>query len=200
MRLFDVSFGEGNTKLGSVFTFSLPSFSTCPGASSWCRKHCYSMRYERLRPTCRSAYERNLLLAKNPKRFTKIIIGILLRILSCVRIHVSGDFWSPAYIDAWRQICIAFPQTKFWTYTRSWIIPELLDPLIQLKALPNVELFASTDPTMPLPFPDWRGAFVNTDKRANGLLCRQQEGILSSCLTCGYCFRKKSGNVIFKVH
>jgi len=92
MRLFGITFGEGNIKVGDVFTFSLPSHITCPGASSWCRKYCNAARYEKLRPTCRNAYKLNLMLAKNPKKFTKIVLGILPRILSCMRIHVSGDF------------------------------------------------------------------------------------------------------------
>ena len=200
MRLFSITFGEGNKKLGEVFTFSLPSHTSCPGASSWCKKHCYAARFERLRPTCRNAYERNLIMAKNPQHFTETVIGILPRILPCMRIHVSGDFFSPEYIDSWIEICAAFPQTKFWTYTRSWMVPELLGPLERLRMLPNVELFASTDPTMPLPPTGWRIAFIEKDPRAKGLICPQQEGFLSSCLNCGYCFQKQKGDVIFKVH
>lgn len=200
MHLFGITFGEGNIKVGDVFTFSLPSHITCPGASSWCRKYCNAARYEKLRPKCRSAYKRNLMLAKNPKKFIKIVTGVLPRILSCMRIHVSGDFWSTEYIEAWVQICAAFPQTKFWTYTRSWRVPALRKTLGQLRALPNVEIFASTDPAMPLPPNGWRIAFINSDKRAKGLRCPQQEGQVSSCFACTYCFRKEKGNVIFRFH
>ena len=42
MRLFGVSLGEGNAKVGDVYTFSLPSHATCPGASPWCLEHCYA--------------------------------------------------------------------------------------------------------------------------------------------------------------
>ena len=38
----------GNTKVGRVWTFSLPSFVTCPGASAWCRQHCYAARFEQI--------------------------------------------------------------------------------------------------------------------------------------------------------
>jgi len=200
MHLFGITFGEGNIKLGEVFTFSLPSVITCPGASIWCKKYCYSLSYERLRPTCRSAYEQNLLLAKDPKQFEKIIIGVLPRILPCMRIHVSGDFWSKEYIESWIKICLAFPQTKFWTYTRSWTVPNLVGPLEQLRLLPNIEIFASTDPTMPNPPDEWRAAFIDSDERSKGLRCSQQEELLNSCLECGYCFRKEKGDVIFKVH
>jgi hypothetical protein len=200
MHLFGITFGEGNSKVGEVFTFSLPSKITCPGASSWCRKHCNMSRFEKFRPTCGKAYKRNLSNAKDSQQFTETVIGILPRILDCLRIHVSGDFWSKEYIQSWIRICNAFPQTRFWAYTRSWNVPELLDQLKEFQKLPNVELFASTDPTMPLPSTEWRIAFVDQDKRARGLKCAQQYGKMRSCLDCGYCFRKDKGNVIFKVH
>jgi hypothetical protein len=200
MRLFGVSLGEGNMKVGEVFNFSLPSITTCPGASKWCLKHCYAYRYERLRPACRRAYARNLALTKDIKRFARTMIGIVPRILPCFRIHVSGDFFSRSYLEGWREICSAFPQSQFWAYTRSWTAVGLLAPLEQLKALSNVQLFASTDPTMPLPPEGWRVAFVDTDPRARGILCSKQTEEEDSCLACGYCFRQDTGDVIFRVH
>jgi len=198
MRLFGVSLGERNKKVGEVLNFSLPSIETCPGASSWCLKHCYGRRYEKLRPACLRAYERNLNLAKDTKRFAWTMIGILPRIVPCFRIHVSGDFYSSEYVDAWRQICREFPNVKFWSYTRSWAVKSMTQHLIELRDLPNVELFASTDPTMPLPPKGWRVAFINNDPRANGVKCKHQANLKSSCLECGYCFNRKHGNVIFK--
>ena len=200
MNLLGVSFGEGNMKVGDVFSFSLPSRVTCLGASPWCLKHCYAYRYERLRPSCRRAYRRNLALTRDPEKFVKTMIGVIPRILPCFRIHISGDFYSHFYIEAWERICSEFPQTKFWAYTRSWAVPELLEPLEQLRALPNVALFVSTDPTMPLPPEGWRVAFIESDPRADGMLCTNQNGTQDSCLECGYCFRRDEGNVIFKVH
>ena len=76
MKLLGVSFGEGNMKVGEVFSFSLPSKVTCPGASPWCLKHCYAYRYERLRPSCQKAYKRNLALTKNPDTFVKTISAL----------------------------------------------------------------------------------------------------------------------------
>ena len=114
MQLLGVSFGEGNDKLGAVFTFSLPSKITCPGSSLWCRKKCYGTRYERLREKCRIAYERNLLLTKKPERFSGLMIGVIPRILSSFRIHVSGDFYCPEYIESWIKICSTFPNINFW--------------------------------------------------------------------------------------
>ncbi len=200
MQLFGVSLGEGNAKVGKVYTFSLPSHATCPGASEWCLKHCYAHRYERLRPVCVRAYQRNLILAQRTEKFITVMTGIIPRILTCMRIHVSGDFHSEEYTMAWSRICAAFPQTKFWAYTRSWALPRLYPALEQLRDLPNVELLASTDPTMPLPPEGWRVAFIKTDARANGTLCNEQTQKQDSCLACGYCFQSGKGNVVFLVH
>lgn len=200
MRIFGVMLGEGNSKVGEVLNFSLPSIETCPGASSWCLKHCYGYRFEKLRPSCRKAYERNLALAADTDRFVQTMIGVLPRIAPCFRIHVSGDFFSRKYVDAWTEICRAFPQIRFWSYTRSWVVPKLLSPLRSLKSLDNVHLFASTDPTMPLPPAGWRVAFIERDPRADGMLCSEQTDRKESCLACGYCFNQGSGNVIFRVH
>ena len=97
MQIYGVSLGEGNLKVGNVFTFSLPSNTTCPGASPWCLKHCYAFRYEQIRPGCRQAYERNEALTRDPEKFAQTMIGILPRIMPAFRIHVSGDFYSQPY-------------------------------------------------------------------------------------------------------
>lgn len=84
------------------------------------------------------------------------MIGILPRIMPSFRIHVSGDFHRIDYIRAWIRICRSFPQTRFWGYTRSWAVPELAGNLAELRDIPNVQLFASTDPDMPLPPRGWQ--------------------------------------------
>ena len=124
--------------------------------------------------------------------------GVLPRILPCMRLHVSGDFYSESYIASWAVICLDFPQTRFWSYTRSWIVPDLLKPLETLRRLGNFEILASTDETMPLPPRGWRTAFVDSDPRAKGFHCRSgQES--KSCSQCGYCFAPGEGNVILPV-
>lgn len=125
LRIFGIGLGTENKKLGSVFNFSLPSGITCPGQSEWCQSRCYASRYERRRPRCRTGYERNLAITKNEDRFAELMIGILPRILPCFRIHVAGDFHENSYVDSWITICKAFPQTKFWAYTRSWCVDTL---------------------------------------------------------------------------
>ena len=190
----------GNQKVGKVWTFSLPSFVTCPGASPWCREHCYARRLELFRTNCRKAYLRNLALSLDPDRLVEKVLESLPEDAEHMRIHVGGDFYSREYIQSFIRICEARPTTQFWSYTRSWTLPELLPALERLRALNNVQLFASVDTDMPLPPKGWRVAFIEDDPRATGLVCPHQQGLLPSCLACGYCLRSRPGNVVFKVH
>jgi hypothetical protein len=192
--------GNGNRKVGRALTFSLPSRLTCPGASTWCLRRCYAFRYERLRPLCLDAYGRNLFLSLDANRFAESMLAMLPRGLRGVRIHVSGDFYSPTYADLWTRICQGRPDIVFWSYTRSWSVPTILPSLDALHRLANVRLFASCDETMPLPPAGWRTAFVEEDPRAHGVHCRKQQGQAESCLTCGYCLFSDTGHVVFKVH
>ena len=43
----EVRIGNGNQKVGPLATFSLPSETTCPGASEWCSQNCYALRMEK---------------------------------------------------------------------------------------------------------------------------------------------------------
>lgn len=190
----------GNNKVGRVWTFSQPSVITCPGASIWCQEHCYARRLERFRVNCRQAYLRNLALSHEPSKLVEKVLTTLPEDAQHMRIHVGGDFYEVQYVRAWLTICQARPDTQFWAYTRSWNVPELLPGLERLRALPNVELFGSTDRNMSLPPNGWRAAFIEGDFRASGLVCPHQQGLLPSCLACGYCLRPRQGNVVFKTH
>lgn len=192
--------GRGNSKVGRVWTFSLPALVTCPGASPWCPTHCYALRLQRLRPQCHAAYLRNLDLTRNPRAFVRTMLKALPQDLECLRLHVSGDLYTRTYIEALHDICAARPCVQFWGYSRSWNVATLRPALERLRTLANVQLFASVDATMPVPPSNWRAAYVADDSRANGLPCRQQHGQETSCLACGYCFRRQEGDVVFQIH
>jgi hypothetical protein len=63
----------------------------------------------------------------------------------CVRIHVSGDFYSADYVRAWVTIATACPGTRFYAYTRSWRVPEMAGALAELAKCRNVRLWFSCD-------------------------------------------------------
>ena len=54
-----------------------------------------------------------------------------------MRVHDSGDLFSPAYTRAWIRICVALSWVRFWFPTRSWQAPWV-DTIRELAALPNV--------------------------------------------------------------
>ena len=193
----NISIGKGNLKLGNIKNFSLPSGISCPGKSVWC-KNCYAEKYEKRYKNCLVAYGRNLKLSRQSS-FSNLVIGQLKSTKGFnVRIHPSGDFYSQEYINDWIKICKKLNDHNFWCYTRSWVVPELFIKLKELNKLKNIQIFLSTDPTMDLPdYENFRIAFVEDDKRKNGLICLHDSGMRKSCDECGYCFKNKKGNIIF---
>lgn len=192
--------GKGNDKIGkNVYTFSTTpgtpeSGGTCPGASDWCLAHCYADRLTRY-PSTSKRWGENLLavdagmMPEIPAKATEF------------RIHVAGDFDDVAYIHAWRFLAQSRPDVMFWAYTRSWRVNELLPALEKLRALTNVQLFASMDGSiLELPPEGWRVAYIDNDERFKGYQCPEQTGRKASCSECGYCFKGQRGNVNFKTH
>ena len=137
-----------------------------------------------------------------------------------MRIHVSGDFYSEEYIQNWIDIVNGCPSVQFYAYTRSWNTP-MLGKLEELRALPNIQLLASVDQTMPMPPIGWRVAYMATDSRFRGMRCLVQQhsklcapncdgkkhktgpthiGKLPDCKACGACFIKTLGNIEFAIH
>lgn len=207
-------YGYGNLKIGeSVFTYSrLPGdperkgqgrfglkvrpnlLGTCPGSSDWCEKECYA---KRITGVIRDIYKANSLSAKVPP-----IPGLC----KLLRIHVSGDFDSQEYIVSWIQRLTERPDVSAWGYTRSWRVTELLPDLEVLRALPNMQLFASMDESQEgLPPHGWRRAWIDNDDRALApghvsLVCPEETGRMPDCVTCGYCFRGQKHDVTFLKH
>ena len=98
----------GNTKLGEgIYTFSLSAVTTCPGSSPACRRECYALRGRFI--FLRRAYRRYLAESRAEGFAARMIGEIRRRWVACVRIHVSGDFFSAAYVRAWLTIVRACP-------------------------------------------------------------------------------------------
>src|SRR3990167_4511948 len=127
-------------------SFNLPAHKTCPGASDWCKSYCYAAKGRYVFRSVKKMYKRNLRSTQGKTIFSRL--GKEIPDKGEFRIHSSGDFYSVDYIDLWINICRSKPNVRFWSYTRSWTIPELKEKLEELRALPNVEVFASTDPSI----------------------------------------------------
>ncbi len=218
--------GRGNLKLGmdGVYTYSRlpgavglggnPPKGTCPGASSYCDFICYARRVV----TCPPVWD---MWARNSE--TETIPDELPPDAKLVRLHVSGDFTTPKYVQQWIALALRRADVYFWGYTRSWRLSDLLPDLNQLCDLPNVQLFASMDQSiMELPPKGWRRAWLADDIRAisgggpgaeQGLdfwlgegihnfkavdgrpiyLCPEETGRKANCQECNYCVKGRNG-------
>lgn len=149
----------GNAKLGkSIWTFSLPAGHTCPGASLCLARadmdtgkikdgakqqfRCYAASDESRYPSTRRSRWHNFTLLTqcgSKENMIKLIQDSLPDGAQTVRIHVSGDFFSQAYFDAWVDVCTSNPDIEFYAYTKSLHFVEKSD-----KPIPdNLTLTAS---------------------------------------------------------
>ena len=86
----NVSFSPGNIKMGNIASVSLPSVTTCPNGCP-CSIKCYGRKIERLRPSVRDAYRRNLeILQTDPDTYWREVEATVM-LSRFFRFHVSGD-------------------------------------------------------------------------------------------------------------
>lgn len=214
--------GKGNPKLGpGVYTYSkLPGRvgGSCPGSTAECELICYAKRIVFNKPVW-DLWTRNTIRGDE--------LPPLPPDAKIVRFHVSGDFDSIRYIIEWCKLVNRNLQVRFFGYTRSWRVPELVPWLLRLRDYPNVQLFASVDQSMrELPPKGWRRAWLENDRRAvrkvivdgqlywaddpatiedlndyqTAYVCPEETGRKPDCVSCGYCIRGKRGDVIFLIH
>lgn len=210
---------RGNSKIGfsgtvysSAFVWNIPPILSCPGASVQCRRYCYNGD---ARPDVYDTEQWRTNLAWYQYRRDDLSNYLCSTIAagtdpSACRIHSAGDFFSPDYTQFWANIIEKCPQCSFWAYTRSWRVPGTRDSLERLRELPNVQLFASWDHSMPSPPKDWRMSIVVdgiTERHVRSIVgraqlfdCPEQDGSVGSCVSCGHCMRVDNRGVLFTLH
>lgn len=153
-----IDFSTSNSKLSKdgIISFNLPAVETCPGAGK-CAKYCYADTGSFLRfykttmpprvgnwlSSQRDDFPDRMIqhlrqwkdTGKNPKDNKWFPFR-------AVRIHDSGDFYSPKYIDHWTKIARELPDVQFYAYTKSHH-PALKNRLKELAGLPNVNIVQS---------------------------------------------------------
>jgi hypothetical protein len=183
-----LKFGKGNAKLSkNIYTFSLPAGHSCPFAFE-CKAsadrftgkikdgkdqvfRCFAASQEALYTNTRNARWHNYDLLKKLKtasKMTDLIVDSLPPKADTVRVHVSGDFFSQVYFDAWMAVARLYPKKKFYAYTKSlpyWLerretIPENFnltsskggrsDDLIELNKLKYAEVVFTEDQAIEL--------------------------------------------------
>lgn len=137
-----LKFGKGNAKLGkSIYTFSLPSGYTCPGALECLSKsdkktgkitdgketkfRCFSASQEATYKNTRLQRWYNFdtikaaMKSEDEEALTNLIKKSLPEKANVVRIHVAGDFFNQDYFDAWMYAAKDIPSVTFYFYTKS---------------------------------------------------------------------------------
>jgi hypothetical protein len=135
-----LKFGKGNAKLDkTIYTFSLPAGWTCPGANICKSKvkvvdgkrsihdgpqtqfRCFAASQEVLFTGVYNSrqHNRELLKGMTVGGMRLLINKSLPKKAEVVRVHVSGDFYSRSYFDAWMQVANDNPDRLFYAYTKS---------------------------------------------------------------------------------
>jgi len=157
-----LKFGKGNAKLGSrIRTFSLPAGWSCPFAleckskvvllngsrkirdGSATKFRCFAASSEVVYPAVYDARQHNWNALKTHRRSIAAMASLISSSIpgrtKWVRIHVSGDFFSQKYFDAWLKVARSNPNILFYAYTKS-----LLYWVSRLDSIPtNLILTAS---------------------------------------------------------
>jgi hypothetical protein len=144
----------GNQKLGigrRIWSFSVPSRTTCPGRSTLCSSAWYSHHREQHRPSLRRRYQKNLILSQKSDFVPRVIAFIRRKQIAIVRIHVGGDFYDARYARRWLTIMQTVPEVRFFFSSRSWRLPAIHKVFASTAWLPHVRVWFSCDAQTGLP-------------------------------------------------
>lgn len=141
-------------RVGIANAFGLPSGVTfsCQSQTDYCGSICYAGTLERLRPSVSALLLHNWSLLRDADRPTmvRLLTGMMNDFIAdCVkrdavpafRIHWDGDMFSAEYTAAWSTVIRAFPNVKFWVYTR--VAPSAL--FLHAQRHDNLSLYFSAD-------------------------------------------------------
>jgi hypothetical protein len=123
-----------------VCCFDLPAGWTCPAADI-CKTRvspvtgkmekigrfvCYAAKAECYAPSVRRLRWNNFELLKplTLEQMTGMILEFIPNKVKIIRIHSSGDFFNPAYFDAWRSVAVRRPDILIFGYTK--VLPYVL--------------------------------------------------------------------------
>ena len=122
-----------------IFNFSIPAYktksgkSTCPFAGG-CQKYCYAQKgnYTRF-PIVQELMEQKYKISKTADFIPLMNEEIQKKKATHIRIHDSGDFYSPIYLQKWIDIAVQNTNVIFYAYTKS--IKFFIDGLLLPKNL-----------------------------------------------------------------
>lgn len=138
---------KSNNDAYIVYNFGIPAyqsksgFRTCPMAGK-CAQGCYARSGAYIWNTVAQAYEHRLEMSFKPdfgaaiERELKPKVTLAQRQSKqlAIRIHDSGDFYSPEYLDKWLEVINNHPSIIFYAYSK--MVP-LFKAYIKRKLIPN---------------------------------------------------------------
>lgn len=143
------------SKIANAFGLPAGKAYACPGATTFCEKICYAGKLEKIYSGVKNVLVSNfeqLLYADylNGIDGMAYLLSQMVRefVLDCekkgapkaFRIHWDGDFFSRDYAIAWAEVVRYFPDVKFWVYTRSFDIVDVI------AGIDNLTVYLSGDP------------------------------------------------------
>lgn len=150
--MIQLHISKGNSKMGAVPSFSLPSGVTCSHqACKTCFKDCYWRRHVEARfPLVRKQSAHNLNVCQNALEEAEKYLNWYFDSPTSprlFRIHVGGDFFNKEYFAMWVRVISSHPDTQFLAFTKQFdVIAEYKEALPE-----NFSLVLSAWPGMDIP-------------------------------------------------
>jgi hypothetical protein len=105
-----------------LFNWTLPAYKSksgkviCPMAGD-CVKFCYARKGAYIWSNVNKAHEDRYEFSKTDEFVEAMIKEIKRKKADYIRVHDSGDYYSPKYMAKWFQIATALPNVRFYSYT-----------------------------------------------------------------------------------
>ena len=174
-----ISISRGNIKMGNLPSVSLPAHATCRAAPCWDK--CYAKKIERLRPSVRKAYQRNLdILNTDPDQYWREVEAAIM-CSRFFRFHVSGDIPDKNYLMRMIQVASRNLHCEILCFTKKY--PYVNDLIGKGFVLPR---------NLHIIFSAWRGLTIHNPHSLPEAHVRYRDGTTTADPTakecCGNCF------------
>ena len=191
-----VTISEGNVKLGTLPSISLPPIVTCNKKAPCCNGDCYALNGNFNFDSVKKACAKNLNTFKSdPVLFLQCVSEwIRIRKPSFFRWHVAGDIPNKTYLNQMIFLAKKHPNVKFLAFTKKYNLLKYATDVPE-----NLSIIVSAWPGLRLPKTSLPIAFMDngSEKRIKDVIeCP------GKCETCGMCWNlpKLGKNVVFKYH
>ena len=121
-----------------LFNWTLPAYKSksgkviCPMADA-CIKFCYARKGAYIWSNVNKAHEERYEFSKTAMFVPVMIAEIKKKQAQYIRVHDSGDYYSPMYLAKWFEIARELPEVRFYSYT------NMVDLFQNVKFADNID-------------------------------------------------------------